>query len=45
MYIAYNHIWQGKHLNAAKEMDNLLCLTHTALKSIQCRVGEVREVK
>ena len=26
-------------------MNILLRLTHTALKSIQCRVGEVREVK
>ena len=43
-YILLHHT-QGKHLNAAKEMDDLLCLTHTALKSIQCRVGKMREVK
>lgn len=43
-YILLHHT-QGKYLNAAKEMDNLLGLEHTALKSIQCRVGKMREVK
>ena len=36
---------QEKHRNAVKEIDDLLCLTHIALKSIQCKVGKMREVK
>lgn len=43
-YILLHHT-QGKYLNAAKEMDNLLGLEHTALKSIRSRVGKMREVK
>lgn len=43
-YILLHHT-QGKYLNAAKEMDNLLGLEHTALKSIRCRMGAMQEIK
>ena len=31
--------------NAAEEMDRLLGITHTALRSVQCRKGVCKELK
>lgn len=38
-YIVVHHT-KGKYENAAKEMDALLGISHTAFQSIQCRIGK-----
>ena len=42
-YILVHHT-RGRYENAAREMDALLGLHHTALRSIQCKVGRYREI-
>ena len=34
----------GQYENAAREMDALLGIHHTALRSVQCKVGRYREI-
>lgn len=43
-YILVHHT-RGKYENAAREMDSLLGITHTSLRSIQCRTGRFKDVK
>lgn len=42
-YILVHHT-RGRYENAAREMDALLGLHHTALRSVQCKVGRYREI-
>ena len=41
-YILVHHT-RGQYENAAREMDALLGIHHTALRSVQCKVGRYRE--
>ena len=43
-YILVHHT-RGRYENAAAEMDGLLGLSHTALRSFQCRTGRFREIQ
>ena len=43
-YILVHHT-HGRYENAAAEMDGLLGLSHTALRSFQCRTGRFREIQ
>ena len=43
-YILVHHT-RGRYENAAREMDALLGLRHTGLRSVQCRMGVFREVR
>ena len=38
------HHTGGIYENAAEEMDRLLGITHTALRSVQCRKGVYKEL-
>ena len=42
-YILVHHT-RGQYENAAREMDALLGIHHTALRSVQCKVGRYREI-
>ena len=42
-YILVHHT-RGRYENAAREMDALLGVRHTALRSVQCKVGTYREI-
>ena len=42
-YILVHHM-RGRYENAAQEMDALLGVRHTALRSVQCKVGQYREI-
>ena len=42
-YILVHHT-RGRYENAAREMDALLGVRHTALRSVQCKVGQYREI-
>ena len=42
-YILVHHT-RGRYENAAQEMDALLGVRHTALRSVQCKVGQYREI-
>lgn len=42
-YLLVHHT-NGIYENAAREMDSLLGLTHTALRSVRCRLGTYREI-
>ncbi len=42
-YILVHHT-NGKYENAAREMDELLGLTHTDLRSIRCKTGKFRKL-
>ena len=43
-YLLVNHT-SGRYESAAREMDRLLGLKHTALRSVQCKVGAFREIQ
>lgn len=43
-YILVHHT-KGQYNNAAEEMDALLHLTHTGLRSIQCKAGSYKDIK
>ena len=43
-YILVHHT-RGRYENAAAEMDNLLGISHTALRSYQCKTGRFREIE
>ena len=43
-YILVHHN-DSPYENAAREMDGLLGLTHTALRSVRCRTGRYKTVK
>ena len=43
-YILVHHTG-GIYENAAKEMDTLLGITHTSLRSVQCKMGKYKEIK
>lgn len=43
-YILVHHTG-GRYDNAVREMDSLLGIKHTSVKSIQCRTGKFRETK
>ena len=42
-YILVHHT-RGQYENAAREMDALLGIHHTALRSVQCKVGRYRKI-
>ena len=42
-YVIVHHT-NGRYMNAAREMDELLGVTHTAVRSVRCRVGSFREL-
>ena len=42
-YILVHHT-RGRYENAAQETDALLGVRHTALRSVQCKVGQYREI-
>lgn len=42
-YILVHHT-RGQYENAAREVDALLGIHHTALRSVQCKVGRYREI-
>ena len=42
-YILVHHT-RGRYENAAQEMDALLGVRHRALRSVQCKVGQYREI-
>lgn len=42
-YILVHHT-RGQYENAAREMDALLGIHHTAVRSVQCKVGRYREI-
>ena len=43
-YLLVHHT-SGRYESAAREMDRLLGLKHTALRSVQCKVGAFREIQ
>ena len=43
-YILVHHTG-GRHQNTAEEMDALLGLRHTGLRSYRCRMGSFQEIK
>ena len=43
-YLLVHHT-SGRYDSAAREMDRLLGLKHTALRSVQCKVGAFREIQ
>ena len=43
-YIPVHHTG-GRYENAAREMDKILKIRHTSLKSIRCRKGVFKEIK
>ena len=43
-YLLVHHT-KGLYENAAREMDALLGVTHTALRSVQCKIGRFREIE
>ena len=43
-YILVHHTG-GRYENAAREMDALLGVRHTGLRSVQCRMGAYREIR
>lgn len=43
-YILIHHT-NGVYLNVAKEMDELLGITHSSFRSVRCRIGKYKEMK
>lgn len=43
-YILVHHT-NGTYQNIAKEMDNLLGITHSSFRSVRCRIGKFKEMR